>query len=96
MYGEAYNNLGVLYRDEGLIDEAIKCYEKCLAINILSRNAGQNRLLAMNCTQRRREGVNTNTSLQILRRWELATHLKHTRSGVICLSSSFPNTQSMY
>eukprot|EP00026_Physarum_polycephalum_P002321 Phypoly_transcript_02327.p1 GENE.Phypoly_transcript_02327~~Phypoly_transcript_02327.p1 ORF type:complete len:634 (+),score=66.57 Phypoly_transcript_02327:179-2080(+) len=48
MYGEAYNNLGVLYRDEGLIDEAIKCYEKCLAINILSRNAGQNRLLAMN------------------------------------------------
>jgi protein O-GlcNAc transferase len=47
-YSEAYNNLGVLYRDEGLIAEAIKCYEKCLAINPLSRNAGQNRLLAMN------------------------------------------------
>lgn len=49
MYSEAYNNLGVLYRDEGLIDDAIKCYEKCLAINPLSRNSGQNRLLAMNC-----------------------------------------------
>lgn len=48
MYGEAYNNLGVLYRDEGSIEEAIKCYEKCLAINFLSRNAGQNRLLALN------------------------------------------------
>lgn len=48
MYSEAYNNLGVLYRDEGMIAEAIKCYEKCLSINILSRNSGQNRLLAMN------------------------------------------------
>ena len=48
-YSEAYNNLGVLYRDEGDIEEAIKCYDMCLSMNILSRNAGQNRLLAMNC-----------------------------------------------
>jgi protein O-GlcNAc transferase len=48
-YGEAYNNLGVLCRDEGNIKEAIKCYEKCLQLNPTSRNASQNRLLAMNC-----------------------------------------------
>jgi tetratricopeptide (TPR) repeat protein len=48
-YVEAYNNLGVLYRDECEIEEAIACYDKCLAMQPLSRNAGQNRLLAMNC-----------------------------------------------
>eukprot|EP01102_Stenamoeba_stenopodia_P020858 TRINITY_DN8274_c0_g1_i1.p1 TRINITY_DN8274_c0_g1~~TRINITY_DN8274_c0_g1_i1.p1 ORF type:complete len:750 (+),score=169.42 TRINITY_DN8274_c0_g1_i1:210-2459(+) len=47
-YAEAYNNLGVLYRDEGLIPECLKCYEKCISLNPLSRNAGQNRLLALN------------------------------------------------
>jgi hypothetical protein len=41
----------VLYRDEGEIKKAIACYDKCLALNTLSRNASQNRLLAMNCTQ---------------------------------------------
>jgi tetratricopeptide (TPR) repeat protein len=49
-YAEAYNNLGVLYRDEGEIKKAIACYDKCLALNAHSRNASQNRLLAMNCT----------------------------------------------
>lgn len=48
-YAEAYNNLGVLYRDEGNIEEAILCYDKCLELNSISRNASQNRLLAMNC-----------------------------------------------
>lgn len=47
-YAEAHNNLGVLYRDEGRIDEAIQSYEACLKIDPFSRNAGQNRLLAMN------------------------------------------------
>lgn len=47
-YAEAYNNLGVLYRDEGRISEAVENYEKCLLINDKSRNAGQNRLLALN------------------------------------------------
>lgn len=46
---EAYNNLGVLYRDECDIQEAITCYDKCLQMQPNSRNAGQNRLLAMNC-----------------------------------------------
>ncbi|CAI9097680.1 OLC1v1034149C1 [Oldenlandia corymbosa var. corymbosa] len=47
-YAEAYNNLGVLYRDAGDISLAIEAYEKCLKIDPDSRNAGQNRLLAMN------------------------------------------------
>lgn len=47
-YAEAYNNLGVLYRDEGEIEKGLACYEKCLEISPLSRNAAQNRLLAMN------------------------------------------------
>ncbi|KAI5444479.1 hypothetical protein KIW84_012928 [Lathyrus oleraceus] len=45
---EAYNNLGVLYRDAGDIALAINAYEQCLKIDPDSRNAGQNRLLAMN------------------------------------------------
>jgi len=48
LYAEAHNNLGVLYRDEGRINEAISAYEECLKIDPHSRNAGQNRLLAMN------------------------------------------------
>jgi protein O-GlcNAc transferase len=48
LYAEAHNNLGVLYRDEGRIEEAIQAYADCLAIDPNSRNAGQNRLLAMN------------------------------------------------
>ncbi|TVU04528.1 hypothetical protein EJB05_47639 [Eragrostis curvula] len=48
MYAEAYNNLGVLYRDAGSITLAIQAYERCLQIDPDSRNAGQNRLLAMN------------------------------------------------
>eukprot|EP00262_Sarcandra_glabra_P010160 TRINITY_DN2508_c0_g4_i1.p1 TRINITY_DN2508_c0_g4~~TRINITY_DN2508_c0_g4_i1.p1 ORF type:complete len:618 (-),score=71.05 TRINITY_DN2508_c0_g4_i1:81-1706(-) len=47
-YAEAYNNLGVLYRDAGNISLAIEAYEHCLQIDPDSRNAGQNRLLAMN------------------------------------------------
>ncbi|XP_068663278.1 probable UDP-N-acetylglucosamine--peptide N-acetylglucosaminyltransferase SPINDLY [Aristolochia californica] len=47
-YAEAYNNLGVLYRDAGNISHAIEAYEQCLQIDPDSRNAGQNRLLAMN------------------------------------------------
>ncbi|CAA6667600.1 unnamed protein product [Spirodela intermedia] len=47
-YAEAYNNLGVLYRDAGNITLAIEAYERCLQIDPDSRNAGQNRLLAMN------------------------------------------------
>ena len=47
-YAEAYNNLGVLYRDEGCIDEAIRAYSKCLLIDPSARNAAHNRLLAMN------------------------------------------------
>lgn len=47
-YAEAYNNLGVLYRDAGSITSAVQAYEKCLQIDPDSRNAGQNRLLALN------------------------------------------------
>ncbi|TYG84416.1 hypothetical protein ES288_D01G248400v1 [Gossypium darwinii] len=47
-YAEAYNNLGVLYRDAGNITMAVTAYEQCLKIDPDSRNAGQNRLLAMN------------------------------------------------
>lgn len=47
-YAEAYNNLGVLYRDAGSITLSVQAYERCLQIDPDSRNAGQNRLLAMN------------------------------------------------
>ncbi|KAL3642700.1 hypothetical protein CASFOL_013515 [Castilleja foliolosa] len=47
-YAEAYNNLGVLYRDAGNISLAVEAYEQSLKIDLDSRNAGQNRLLAMN------------------------------------------------
>ncbi|KAL3654612.1 hypothetical protein CASFOL_001597 [Castilleja foliolosa] len=47
-YAEAYNNLGVLYRDAGNISLAVEAYEQSLKIDPDSRNAGQNRLLAMN------------------------------------------------
>eukprot|EP00271_Cylindrocystis_brebissonii_P002015 TRINITY_DN1235_c5_g1_i1.p1 TRINITY_DN1235_c5_g1~~TRINITY_DN1235_c5_g1_i1.p1 ORF type:complete len:1248 (+),score=300.78 TRINITY_DN1235_c5_g1_i1:179-3922(+) len=47
-YAEAYNNLGVLHRDAGNIPAAIEAYEHCLRIDPDSRNAGQNRLLALN------------------------------------------------
>ncbi|GAQ83123.1 N-acetylglucosamine transferase [Klebsormidium nitens] len=47
-YSEAYNNLGVLHRDAGNIPAAIKAYEQCLSLDPDSRNAGQNRLLALN------------------------------------------------
>ncbi|KAL4591413.1 hypothetical protein LXL04_004376 [Taraxacum kok-saghyz] len=39
---------GVLYKDAGSISLAIEAYEQCLKIDPDSRNAGQNRLLAMN------------------------------------------------
>ena len=51
-YAEALNNLGVLYRDEGRIEEAIQSYGQCLRIDQLSKNAGQNRLLALNSLTR--------------------------------------------
>nr|CAB3503045.1 unnamed protein product [Digitaria exilis] len=47
-YAEAYNNLGALYRDAGSVTFAIQAYERSLQIDPDSRNAGQNRLLAMN------------------------------------------------
>ncbi|KAK9823008.1 hypothetical protein WJX81_006345 [Elliptochloris bilobata] len=47
-YAEAHNNLGVLQRDVGAIKEAIASYERCLELAPESRNAGQNRLLALN------------------------------------------------
>ncbi|KAJ6406717.1 hypothetical protein OIU84_010262 [Salix udensis] len=55
-YAEAYNNLGVLYRDAGNISMAISAYEQCLEIDPDSRNAGQNRLLAMNYINEGRDG----------------------------------------
>ena len=47
-YAEALNNLGVLCKDEGLIKEAMGCFEKCLSINPNSRNAAHNLLLSSN------------------------------------------------
>lgn len=47
-YAEAYNNLGVLQRDMGSIPEALASYETCLKLDANNRNAGQNRLLALN------------------------------------------------
>ena len=47
-YAEAYNNLGVLQRDVGAIPDAIVSYDKCIALCPDSRNAGQNKLLALN------------------------------------------------
>eukprot|EP00743_Colponemidia_sp_Colp-15_P007545 GILK01008158.1.p1 GENE.GILK01008158.1~~GILK01008158.1.p1 ORF type:complete len:853 (-),score=154.38 GILK01008158.1:254-2812(-) len=47
-YAEAYNNLGVLQRDEGYVQEAIDSYDRCLAIDPDNKNAGQNKLLALN------------------------------------------------
>jgi len=51
-YAEAYNNLGVLFRDEGDINKAINSYDRSLKIDPYSKNAGQNRLLAMNSLTR--------------------------------------------
>ncbi|KAF5828446.1 O-linked N-acetylglucosamine transferase [Dunaliella salina] len=47
-YAEAHNNLGVLQRDVGAIPEALASYSRCLELVPDSRNAGQNRLLALN------------------------------------------------
>mmetsp|Transcript_9445 Transcript_9445/g.14159 ORF Transcript_9445/g.14159 Transcript_9445/m.14159 type:complete len:856 (-) Transcript_9445:184-2751(-) len=51
-YAEAYNNLGVLFRDEGNMKLAINSYDRSLKIDPNSKNAGQNRLLAMNSLTR--------------------------------------------
>ncbi|KAL2345253.1 hypothetical protein Fmac_006538 [Flemingia macrophylla] len=64
-YAEAYNNLGVLYRDAGDIARAINAYEQCLNIDPDSRNAGQNRLLAMNYIE---EG-HDDTLFEVHRNW---------------------------
>lgn len=55
-YTEAYNNLGVLYRDAGDIALGISAYEQCLKIDPDPRNAGQNRLLAMDYIDEGNEG----------------------------------------
>lgn len=47
-YAEAWNNLGVLQRDVGVPKDAIASYERCLHLDPKNRNAGQNRLLALN------------------------------------------------
>lgn len=44
----AFNNLGVLCRDSGRVKEAIRNYEKCIDLDPLSKNAEQNRLIALN------------------------------------------------
>ncbi|CAI8603484.1 unnamed protein product [Vicia faba] len=54
-YAEAYNNLGVLYKDAGDIALANNAYEQRLKIDPNSRNAGQNRLLAMNYIDERND-----------------------------------------
>ncbi|RAL44614.1 hypothetical protein DM860_003373 [Cuscuta australis] len=64
-YAEAYNNLGVLFRDAGNISLSIEAYEQCLKIDPDSRNAGQNRLLAMNYIH---EGTDT-TLFEAHRDW---------------------------
>ncbi|XP_061366737.1 probable UDP-N-acetylglucosamine--peptide N-acetylglucosaminyltransferase SPINDLY [Gastrolobium bilobum] len=64
-YAEAYNNLGVLYRDAGDIAQSINAYEQCLKIDPDSRNAGQNRLLAMNYID---EGID-DTLFEVHREW---------------------------
>ncbi|GFR51332.1 hypothetical protein Agub_g13698, partial [Astrephomene gubernaculifera] len=45
---EAHNNLGVLQRDVGCIPDALASYSRCLELDPNCRNAGQNRLLALN------------------------------------------------
>lgn len=47
-YAEAHNNLGVLQRDIGDVHAAIQSYERCCDLDGNNRNAGQNRLLALN------------------------------------------------
>ncbi|DBB07852.1 TPA: hypothetical protein ACH3X3_009255 [Trebouxia sp. C0006] len=47
-YAEAHNNLGVLQRDMGSIPEALVSYDNCLKLDVNNRNAGQNKLLALN------------------------------------------------
>lgn len=47
-YAEAHNNLGVLQRDMGSIPEALISYDNCLKLDANNRNAGQNKLLALN------------------------------------------------
>ena len=47
-YAEAHNNLGVLHRDLGAIPEALASYDACLKLDPNNRNAGQNKLLALN------------------------------------------------
>ena len=47
-YAEAHNNLGVLQRDMGSMPEAIASYDRCLSLDANNRNAGQNKLLALN------------------------------------------------
>jgi len=51
-YSEAYNNLGVLFRDQGDIEDAVACYDKSLECSPISRNAAQNRLMALNYLER--------------------------------------------
>lgn len=56
-YAEAHNNLGVLQRDIGDVVAAINSYERCLAIDPDNRNAGQNKLLALNYVHHGEEEV---------------------------------------
>ncbi|KAL0347019.1 UNVERIFIED_CONTAM: putative UDP-N-acetylglucosamine--peptide N-acetylglucosaminyltransferase SPINDLY, partial [Sesamum calycinum] len=70
-YAEAYNNLGVLYRDAGNISLAVEAYESsALKIDPDSRNAGQNRLLAMNY-------INEGTDINCMRLTGQAFNLMH-------------------
>ena len=47
-YAKAWNNLGVLQRDLGQIPEALSSYQRAMDTSPETRNASQNRLLALN------------------------------------------------
>lgn len=51
-YAEAHNNIGVLLRDEGDIDAAIVHYEHCVRLNPRADMAAQNRLHALNYSEK--------------------------------------------
>eukprot|EP00178_Gracilaria_changii_P011212 TRINITY_DN320_c0_g3_i1.p1 TRINITY_DN320_c0_g3~~TRINITY_DN320_c0_g3_i1.p1 ORF type:complete len:951 (-),score=125.13 TRINITY_DN320_c0_g3_i1:11056-13908(-) len=51
-YAEAYNNIGVLLRDQGDIDLAIQHYERCYEIDPRADMAAQNRLHALNYSEK--------------------------------------------
>eukprot|EP00300_Choanocystis_sp_HF-7_P015342 c19019_g1_i5.p1 GENE.c19019_g1_i5~~c19019_g1_i5.p1 ORF type:complete len:574 (+),score=123.74 c19019_g1_i5:690-2411(+) len=47
---QAFNTLGVLYREEGDIPRAISSYEACVTLDSNAANARHNKLFALNCS----------------------------------------------